>query len=379
MARSCSAIPRWSRKRSGTKSGPAKNAVCLLVLMLGVTVPLQSEPRSSPGDPFQSNAELRPYNPIDQIVLAHLEKNQVRPARICSDEVFVRRVYLDVIGTLPSAVEVRDFLLDASPDKRARLIDRLLAREEFADYWAMKWSDLLRVKAEFPINLWPNAAQAYHRWIRTSIKENKPYDRFAHELLTSSGSNFREPPVNFYRAMQNRDPQGIARTVALTFMGTRAEKWSTNRLAELAAFFSAVGYKATAEWKEEIVYFDSTKVPVKGEWQLKFPDGTTVRSIGGEDPRRIFADWLVKSGNPWFARAMANRVWFWLIGHGLVHEPDDLRPDNPPVLPELLALLEKEFAASGYDFKKLCRAILCSQTYQLSAAPAGTTNSLAAP
>ena len=119
----------------------------------------------------------------------------------------------------------------------------------------MKWSDLLRVKAEFPINLWPNAAQAYHHWIRAAIRENKPYDRFVRELLTESGSNFRDAPVNFYRAMQSKEPPAIAQTVALTFMGTRAEKWPKERLAAMAGFFSQIGYKETAEWKEEIVYF----------------------------------------------------------------------------------------------------------------------------
>ena len=152
-----------------------------------------------------------------------------------------------------------EFILDRSPNKRRALIDRLLERDEFADYWAMKWSDLLRIKAEFPINLWPNAAQAYHRWIRTSIKENLPYDQFVRQMLTSSGSNFRVPPVNFYRAMQNREPAGIAQTVALTFMGTRADKWPKERLAGMAAFFAKVGYKHTAEWKEEIVFFDPGK------------------------------------------------------------------------------------------------------------------------
>ena len=136
------------------------------------------------------------------------------------------------------------------------MIDRLLERDEFADYWAMKWSDLLRIKAEFPINLWPNAAQAYHRWVRTCINENKPYDQFVRQMLTSSGSNFRVGPVNFYRAMQDREPAGIAQTVALTFMGTRADNWPKERLAGMAGFFSQVGYKSTAEWKEEIVFFD---------------------------------------------------------------------------------------------------------------------------
>jgi Protein of unknown function (DUF1549). len=125
----------------------------------------------------------------------------------------------------------------------------------------MKWSDLLRVKAEFPINLWPQAAQAYYRWIRASLRENKPYDQFARELLTASGSNFRDPPVNFYRAVQNREPRGIAQAVALTFMGARADKWPAEQWEGLAAFFCCVGFKPTREWKEEIVYFDRTRVP----------------------------------------------------------------------------------------------------------------------
>ena len=176
---------------------------------------------------------------------------------LCSDAVFVRRVYLDVIGTLPTAKEAREFIQDPdTKNKRRRLIDRLLERDEFAEYWAMKWGDILRIKAEFPVNLWPNAAQAYHRWVRASIAENKPYDKFARELLTSSGSNFRVGPVNFYRAIQNRTPEGIATAVALTFMGARAEAWPKDRLPGMAAFFSQIGYKPTREWKEEDVFWD---------------------------------------------------------------------------------------------------------------------------
>ncbi len=169
--------------------------------------------------PYESGAPPAPKGKIDELVLAKLKQLGIQPANLCSDAVFVRRVYLDVIGTLPTAREVRDFLADQDPDKRSLLIDRLLERDEFADYWAMKWSDLLRVKSEFPINLWPNAVQAYHRWIRTCLKENMPYDRFVREMLTASGSNFRVPQVNFYRAVQSRDPQAIAQAVALTFMG----------------------------------------------------------------------------------------------------------------------------------------------------------------
>ena len=159
---------------------------------------------------FESPAPPVPVSRIDKLVFAKLSSLGIQPA-LCSDAVFVRRAYLDVIGTLPTAKEAREFIQDPdAKNKRRLLIDRLLERDEFADYWAMKWGDILRIKAEFPVNLWPNAAQAYHRWVRASIAENKPYDKFVREMLTSSGSNFRVGPVNFYRAIQNRTPEGIA-------------------------------------------------------------------------------------------------------------------------------------------------------------------------
>ena len=175
--------------------------------------------------PYESPAKPAPAGEIDQPVLNRLKQLDIQPANLCSDAVFVRRAYLDVIGTQPAAREASSFILSRDPNKRAKLIDQLLARDEFADYWAMKWSDLLRVKAEFPIDLWPNAAQAYYHWIRTAIAANQPYDRFVRDLLTASGSNFEVGQANFYRAMQNRDPKGIAQAVALTFMGERADKW----------------------------------------------------------------------------------------------------------------------------------------------------------
>ena len=316
--------------------------------------------------PFVSQTKFKPEGEIDRLVFAQLERLELQSAHICSDAVFLRRTYLDVIGTLPTAKEASDFLLSREPNKRTALIDRLLEREEFADYWAMKWSDLLRVKAEFPINLWPNAAQAYHRWIRTAIRENRPYDQFARALLTASGSNFREPPVNFYRAIQDRSPSGIAQTVALTFMGTRAEKWPTNQLAGMAAFFSQVGVKYTAEWKEEIIFFDPAKTNTA---TAMLPDGTQIKLSPDQDPRRVFAAWLIDAQNPWFTRNIANRVWFWLLGRGVVEEPDDFRSDNPPSHPELLAFLEAELVSSHYDLKHLYRLILNSKTYQLSSIP----------
>lgn len=315
---------------------------------------------------YETGRAAQPQGRIDELVFACLKRAGIPPANPATDAVFQRRVFLDVTGTLPTAEEAAAFLADKAPDKRRVLIDKLLERDEYADYWAMKWCDLLRVKAEFPINLWPNAAQAYHHWIRAAMRENKPYDQFARELLTASGSNFRSAPVNFYRAMQSREPAAMAQTVALTFLGQRAEKWPRARLDAMAAFFAQVGYKPTGEWKEEIVYFDPAKPTVSG---AAFPDGTAARLTLDRDPREVIADWLTAPKNPYFARAYVNRVWWWLLGRGIVQEPDDLRPDNPPSNPELLAYLEQQFIASKFDTKALFREILNSQTYQLSSVP----------
>ena len=325
--------------------------------------------------PYDNADVLQPQTRIDELVFARLRALNITPARECSDAVFVRRVSLDLTGTLPTAAEARQFILDRSPDKRSVLIDRLLARDEFADYFALKWGDLLRIKAEFPINLWPNAAQGYHRWIHDAIRDNRPWNDVAHDLLTASGSDFENPPVNFYRAMQNRTPSGIAQTVALTLLGERTEHWPSNDLACLAVFFANVGYKYTSEWKEEIVFFNpaATNVGALNGLPLDavLPDGSKVRLSPDQDPRTAFAGWLVK--DPQFARNIVNRAWSWFLGRGIVQEPDDFRADNPPANPELLAYLEKEFVSSGYDFKQLCRLIMNSRTYQLASIPQDTS------
>jgi hypothetical protein len=346
---------------------------------------------------FESDLPAVPQAQIDKLVFAKLSQLQMQPV-LCSDAVFVRRAYLDIIGILPTAQEAKDFI--QNPDvhnKRRVLIDKLLDRPEFATYWAMRWGDILRIKAEFPVNLWPNAAQAYHRWVMASLAENKPYDKFVREMLTSSGSNFRVGPVNFYRAIQNRTPEGIAGAVALTFMGSRTDKWSPNEVAGMAVFFSQVGYKPTSEWKEENVFWDplgasttriniapgrdaivSTNPPPTVVLPTNappliatFPDGKQVKLTLNKDPRELFADWLISPRNQWFSRSIVNRIWYWLLGRGIIHEADDIRPDNsnPPSNPALLAYLEKEFINSRFDMKQLYRLILNSKTYQLSSMP----------
>ncbi len=343
-----------------------------LIFLAAFAAALGEAASREPIRPFESDAPVVPRNKIDELVSARLEELKIEPARLCSDEVFVRRAHLDVIGTLPTLEETEEFLADRSPDKREVLIDRLLRREEFADYWAMKWGDALRMKAEFPINLWPNAVQAYHRWVRTCIANNEPYDRMARRMLTASGSNFRVPPVNFYRAAQSREPKALAQAVALTFMGARADKWPEDRLAGMAVFFSRIEFKSTGEWKEEIVQFDALRIGRRGAnvpTEAVLPDGSRAKWAAEADPREVFADWLIRPENPWFARHAVNRIWYWLMGRGIVHEPDDHRADNPPSNPALLAYLEKELVESDYDLKHIHRLILTSTTYQLSSIP----------
>jgi hypothetical protein len=344
----------------------------LLPAILLAWVPLAS---AAPGPPtprsaFEASSYDTPRGRIDEWIQAALGKEHLAPAPPCSDAVFIRRVFLDLIGTLPTADEVRDFLDDRSSGKRAKLVEQLFLREEFADFWAMRWCDMLRVKAEFPINLWPNPAQAYHRLLRTAVKNRLPLDRLARSLLTATGSNMRVPESNFFRAVQSREPKALAGAASLAFMGVRQEAWSAAELDALATCFSRLSYKSTSEWKEEIIYFDLNKpAPAK---PVTMPDGKQLEFPPDTDPRAIFAAWLLQPGNPWFARNFANRAWFWMFGRGLVHEPDDFRRGNPPSHPELLAYLAKELTTHDYDFRHVLRLIANSRTYQQSPVPAAS-------
>jgi hypothetical protein len=348
-----------------------KPVVSIGLRAVGLSIVLLAAPARARADslvtpPFEAPRTAIEQTPLDRLVLPKLREKRIEPANLCSDDVFVRRVFVDMTGTLPTAAEARAFAADTKPGKRAALVESLFARDEYADYWSLMWCDLLRVKSEFPINLWPNAVQAYHRWVREAVKQNMPCDRFARELLTASGSNFKSPPSNFCRAVQGRGAQQVGDAVALTFMGARADRWPAARRDGLAAFFSRVTYKPTREWKEEIVCHDpAATVPLAAV----LPDGKAVTIPADKDPRQVFADWLTAPGNRQFASCAANRQWAWLMGRGIVHEPDDFRPDNPPSNPELLAYLAKELVASGYDLRHLQRLILNSQTYQQSSIP----------
>jgi len=349
----------------------------LLLVFLSTFVSMASA--TEPMLPFERQSASEPsMGQIDGFVFGQLRKLGIQPANPCSDAVFVRRVYLDVIGTLPTADETTQFLEDKDPNKRAALIDKLLERPEFADYWGMKWGDVLRVKAEFPVNLWPKAAMAYDRWIRDSIRSNTPYSQFARIMLTASGSNFRDPEANFFRSAGNHDPKAIARAVAQTFMGERTENWAPDKLNDMAAFFSEIAFKKTGEWKEEVVFFSGFDQTTPAVTKAKLPDGVIVDLLPGQDPRTVFADWLITSANSPFAANAVNRLWYWLMGRGIIQEPDDIRPDNPPVNLELLNWLAKEFVSSNYDTKHMFRLILNSDAYQLSSIPASSDPKAAA-
>ena len=322
-------------------------------------------------------------NKIDELVLANLKELGFPPSDVASDEVFLRRVFFDVIGVPPTPAEARAFLADKDPQKRSRLIDRLLERDEFADFLATKWRDLLRIKAEEPINLWPKAAETYYRWVRESIAENKPYDQFARELLTGYGSNFRNGPCNYVRAVPERDPRTLGESTALVFLGARltcarchahpVENWGEDDDLGLAAFFAQVATKVTGEWKEQIVYRNRkglVRSPKTGQPVAMKPLGAPALAPDpGADPRGKFAEWLTAPQNPWFAKNIVNRIWFWLMGRGIVHEPDDLRATNPPENLALLEYLEKELLAHRYDLRYVYRLVLNSKTYQLSSEP----------
>jgi len=319
--------------------------------------------------PYEDENWSIPENIVDTQINTILSRFNAKMRNQCSDYVFVRRVYLDLVGRLPTPEEIDGFINDRSPYRRKILIEKLFEKDDFALYWTMKWADILRVKSEYPINLWPNAVQAYHRWIYEKIKQNLPYDKFARELLTSSGSNFRVPAVNFYRAIQGRSPQSIAKAVAQTFMGIDFEKLSGQQQENLSMFFSRVAYKKTLEWKEEIVYLNPA--PAK-RFRATFLDGKTVDVYPEQDGRVIFADWLISPQNQWFSQNIVNRVWAWLMGQGIISPVDDTY-GKETIGKDLLKTLEDELVKSGYDIKHICRIILNSRTYQQSPIPTDET------
>ncbi|HWB14218.1 MAG TPA: DUF1549 and DUF1553 domain-containing protein [Pirellulales bacterium] len=339
-----------------------------------------------PGFVFRSPAEA---NYVDRHVFAKLRSLKINPARVADDAVFLRRAYLDSLGVLPTVDETRQFLNDPSPDKRARLIDELVGREEFADWWALKWSDLLRNEEKV---LDPKGVANFHHWIRQSIAQGKPLDRFVRELIVARGSTYTNPPANFYRA--NRDPISRAEAAAQLFLGVRLQcakchnhpfdRWTQGDYYRWAGFFARVRYKVVENRRRDINdghEFDGEQIV----WMA--PDGEvndprtdrpmepcflgdpTPALAPDQDRLEELALWITAPDNPFFARAQANRVWYHLMGRGIVEPIDDFRATNPPAIPALLDELAADFAAHGFDLRRLVRTIMNSRTYQLSAQP----------
>ena len=266
-------------------------------------------------------------------------------------------------GALPTPQECVEFLDSKEADKREKLVDKLLESELGLKYMQMRWGDILRIKSEFPSNLWPNGVQAYNRWVYEQLLNNVPYNKMVYDLIISQGSNFRAPAVNFYRGFQKRSPENVYANINLLFLGNRNCK-DNGYLC-----FSQVSFKSTKEWKEEIIYLDIHRnLP----WQtIKLEDGTHLVPTPNTDWRKEYVGWLTSPKNRRFAEVFVNRVWFWFFGKGIVHEPDDWREDNKPSDPALLKELTDYFLANNFDTRKLMKKILLSEQFNSKAAPEG--------
>jgi hypothetical protein len=329
-------------------------------------------------------------NYIDRHVSTKLKMMSIQPSELCTDQEFIRRAYLDVCGILPTAEETKTFLASGEKDKCARLIDRLLERPEYADFWTLKWCDVLRSDRK---TIQVKGTFVYQNWLRDRIAGNTPFNQIVRDLLTSSGSTFANPPANFYRIAA--DPQNLAETTAQLFFGIRMqcakchnhpfEKWTQDDYYGMAAFFARVKGKkdpsdpgaAPPNAGAELIYLDRTgevMQPRSGKaMPPKFMGGPVAPVHSGQDRRQVLADWLISPKNPFFAKSVVNRVWFHLLGRGIVDPVDDFRDSNPSANDELLDALAHDFVASQFDLKHLIRVILNSRTYQLSA-QANATN-----
>jgi len=328
-------------------------------------------------------------NFIDGLVFAKLKKLNVVPSDLAPDPVFLRRVYLDTLGVLPTPEETRRFLSSNDSDKRARLIDQLLERPEFVDLWAMKFADLFQLGGAGVKGGW----QLY-RWIRSSLAENKPYDQMVREMLLGAGPFVYEPTVNFYKGLWD-GPEGMVTQVSQSLLGIRMdcakchdhpfERWTQDDFYGLAGFFTRLQYKAESyglfersiavrpDNKPTYDYVSNNKLlthpKTKQVVKARYLGGETVDAKPGEDIREKLAAWITAPRNPWFSRAFANRVWKHYLGRGIVEPVDDFRVTNPPSNPALLDALAARLVEERYDIRKLARVILNSRTYQLSSQP----------
>jgi len=333
--------------------------------------------------PESRYAELPVNNFIDDLAYAQFKRLGLFPSEPCTDAEFLRRASLDTIGALPSPDEARAFLADTDPEKRHKLIDRLLAHPYYADYWANKWADLLRPNSD---RVGVKSAYVLDQWLRECFRENKPYDEFVREIALAEGNTHRYGPAVIYR--DRREATDMTTMFSRLFLGVRIdcakchhhpnEKWSQDDFYRLAAFFGTMkqkgsGISAPISPGNETFFFAGVRMvrhPVTGELlEPKAPDGPLVKTPVTVDPRRELAEWMTGAENPFFARAAANRVWEAFFGRGIVDPVDDFRISNPPSNPALIDALGQELARDHFDLKALMRTIMRSHLYQLSAAP----------
>ncbi len=317
---------------------------------------------------------------IDRLVLAKLRDLHVPPSGLADDATFLRRVYLDTIGVIPTAGEARAFLADSGPEKRARVVDGLLDRPEYADFWSLYWGDHLNNTKQLLYNKGP---YTFTRWLYDRFRENMPYDEFVRALLTSSGNMYDSPATSYFPLMKK--PLDIAAQTSQLFLGVSIEcarchdhpleKWTQDDYNGMAAFFSQVRYKGGAGPRnnERILYLDFDREfehPENGRtYRPKALGAARARIDSWTDRREALADWMTAPDNPYFARAIVNRMWKQFMGRGIVEPVDDFRDTNPPANPSLLDALARDFIASGYDLKHLIRTITSSRSYQLSSVP----------
>ena len=314
-------------------------------------------------------------NYIDALVAAKLKKLRIAPSELCTDEVFVRRAFLDVVGLVPTPEEYTRFMASTSPTKRAELVDELLGRKEFSEIWVNQWAELLQVKSSNDISY--KSMLLYYNWLVERVSKNMPMDQMVRELLGASGGTFKNAATNFYQGTKETLP--LTENVAQVFMGMRIQcaqchnhpfdRWTQDDYYGFAAFFSQIGRKQGEDYRELIIFNSGggeVNHPVGGRAMKPKFLGGDVPDVAGKDRRQVLAEWLASSKNPWFASSFANRVWAHFTGLGIVEPVDDLRVSNPASNPELQAELGKRFTESNYDLKKLVRDICNSRAYQRS-------------
>lgn len=319
-------------------------------------------------------------NFVDTAVFANLKELGIPPSPVCDDATFLRRVTLDIAGRLPTSDEAKAFLASTNADKRNQWIDELLQSPDYADYFASKWTAVLKNRRDDASDIVSNFT--FHAWVRDSLLANKPYDQFVRELLAATGTVIDNPPVAWYKRV--KQPKDQIEDVAQLFLGVRMqcaqchhhpfERWSQDDYYALAAFFAQVGRKPSSTRGEDLIFHKrgmATVMNIKTRAELKpAAFGDQVPPIApDEDPRLRLADWMKTPNNPFFAKVLVNRYWKHFFQRGLIEPEDDIRDSNPPSNPELLAVLEKHFIESGFDLKELVRAITRSSAYQLSATP----------